>query len=80
MFKIMSFLFICTCLYVIWGEIKKAYKKKKAEDVLMEARTESEELSILEEAKKLEEENRQRKEALFSKEEVSEEEYDNPPF
>jgi hypothetical protein len=57
-------------LYIIWGEGKKAYLKKQAEDDLESAETESEVLSMMEETKNLEEENRKRKEALYSTEET----------
>lgn len=72
MFKMMAILFICVCLYIIWGETKKVFAKKVAEDDLVEAKTESDVISMMEKTKDLEKLNDKRKEALYSKDEVPE--------
>ena len=70
MIKMMVLLFIIACLYIMYGEAKKVWTKKKAEDDLVEAETESEVISMMEETKRLEDENDERMEALYSKDEV----------
>ena len=72
MFKMMAILFICACLYIMYGEAKKVWSKKNAEDDLVEAETESDVISMREETKRLEDENDKRMEALYSKEEKTE--------
>lgn len=68
MYRIMFLLFVVACLYIIIGELKKVYQKKKAEDDLVDAQTESDVLSMMEQTKDIEEENKKRKEALYSTE------------
>ncbi len=70
MFKMMALLFIIVCLYLIISSVWDIYKKKRAEDDLVDARTESDVLDIEEETIKLEKQNMKRKGALYSKDEV----------
>jgi hypothetical protein len=73
MFKMMFLVFVIACLYIMWGEAKKVYMRKKAEDDLVEAETESEVLSMMERTKEIEKDNDKRMEALYSTEETKEE-------
>jgi F0F1-type ATP synthase membrane subunit b/b' len=71
MVKMLFVFFVFTCLYFVWDSIKDVRKKSKIEEDLTDARTESEILDMEEEAMALEKENRERKEALYSKDEVT---------